>query len=240
MAAELIRHDGWAELVLNRPERKNAIIGPMGVAMAECLAEVNADEDIQVLLLRGAGGAFCSGLDLKAFNDDPAPDWLPDFQHIWRGAHRALFECEVPIIGALERYAINGGAALALACDLLIVGRESFLQVGEVQIGMAAPYNMAWLALRHPEAVAARLAMVGRRHQGEALLAMGVAFDCVDDSAVLSTATELARTMGAYPAGGSRKIKAGARAGLTESADAWFDRFTGVQPVGVPAPSRMK
>ena len=240
MEAELIRHDGWAELVMNRPERKNAITGPLGIAMAECLAEVNDDAGIQVLVLRGAGGAFCSGLDLKEFNADPAPDWLPDFQHIWRGAHRALFECQVPIIGAMERYAINGGAALALACDLLIVGRQSFLQVGEVQIGMAAPYNMAWLALRHPETVAARLAMVGRRHAGEALAGMGVAYECVDDADVLSTATDLASAMSEYPAGGSRKIKAGTRAAFEGTADAWFDRFTDVHPVGVPAPSRMK
>jgi enoyl-CoA hydratase/carnithine racemase len=240
MDAELVTHEGWAELIMNRPERKNAITGPMGIAMAECLARVNEDERIQVLVLRGAGGAFNSGLDLKEFNADPSPDWLPDFQHIWRGAHRALFDCQVPIIGAMERYAINGGAALALACDLLIVGRESFLQVGEVQIGMAAPYNMAWLTLRQPETIAARLAMVGRRHSGEALLDMGVACDCVDDAAVLSAATELAAAMSEYPAGGTRKIKAGLRATLTESADQWFDRFTNVHPVGVPSPSRVQ
>ena len=240
MEAELIRHEGWAELVMNRPERKNAITGPLGIAMAESLAAVNDDESIQVLVLRGAGGAFCSGLDLKEFNADPAPDWLPDFQKIWRGAHRALFECRVPIIGAMERYAINGGAALALACDLLIVGRESFLQVGEVQIGMAAPYNMAWLALRHPEAVAARLAMIGRRHNGAALLSMGIAYDCVDDADVLSAAAELATAMSEYPARSSRKIKAGIRANLIETADDWFDRFTNVHPVGTPAPTRMK
>ena len=240
MEAELVTHGGWAELIMNRPERKNAITGPMGIAMAECLARVNEDESIQALVLRGAGGAFNSGLDLKEFNADPSPDWLPEFQHIWRGAHRALFDCQVPIIGAMERYAINGGAALALACDLLIVGRESFLQVGEVQIGMAAPYNMAWLALRHPEAVAARLAMVGRRHSGETLRNMGVAYDCVEDADVLKTATELAAAMSEYPVGGTRKIKAGVRATLTESADQWFDRFTNVHPVGVPSPSRMQ
>lgn len=239
MDAELINHGAWAELVLNRPERKNAITGPMGNAMAEALAAVNEDEAIQVLLLRGAGGAFCSGLDLKAFNADPAPDWLPEFQHIWRAAHSGLFNCRVPIIGALERYAINGGAALALACDLLITGREAFLQVGEVQIGMAAPYNLAWLALRHPETVSARLAMIGQRHSGEMLLNLGIAWECVDDDKVLATATVLAETMSAYPAGTSRKIKAGIRAAIDETADSWFDRFTQTQPVGVPAPSRM-
>ena len=60
-------------------------------------------------------------------------------------AHSALFNCTKPIVGALERYAINGGAALAIARDYLVAGEQAFLQVGEVQIGMAAPYNMAWL-----------------------------------------------------------------------------------------------
>ena len=239
MEAQLIDHGSWAELVLNRPERKNAITGPMGLAMADCLRAVNENEQIQVLLLRGAGGAFCSGLDLKEFNAEPAPDWLPEFQSIWRSVHRSLFDCPVPIIGALERYAINGGAALALACDVLITGRNAFLQVGEVQIGMAAPYNLAWLALRHPQSVSARLAMVGERHAGDALLEVGVAQHCVDDDEVLSTARALAQTMGGYPQGASRRIKAGFRAAVSETADAWFDRFTGTQRATGSRPGRV-
>jgi len=145
----------WGEVILNRPERKNAIVGPLGRGLAAGIAMLDADPEVQAIVLGGAGGSFCSGLDLAAFNDSPEPEWLPDFQGIWRSAHRALFDCATPVIGAMERYAINGGAALAIACDYLIVGEEAFLQVGEVQIGMAAPYNMAWLNLRHSEAVIA-------------------------------------------------------------------------------------
>ena len=115
MDAYLANHGSWAELVLNRPDRKNAITGPLGQALTVCLEEASSDAALQVILLRGEGGAFCSGLDLKHFNADPPPDWLPDFQQIWRGAHRAQFDCNKPIIGALEGYAINGGAALAFA-----------------------------------------------------------------------------------------------------------------------------
>ena len=125
MDTELIDHGSWAELVLNRPERKNAINGPLGRDLSRALADIEKSEHIQAVLFRGAGGAFCSGLDLKEFNAEPAPDWLPDFQHIWRDAHRGLMSCSKPIVGALERYAINGGAALALACDLLIAGERS-------------------------------------------------------------------------------------------------------------------
>ena len=80
-AVDLIVHDateggGWAEMVLNRPERKNAITGPLGSELAEVVTEAGTIDGVNVLLLRGAGGAFCSGLDLKAFNEDPTPDWV--------------------------------------------------------------------------------------------------------------------------------------------------------------------
>jgi enoyl-CoA hydratase/carnithine racemase len=233
-------HDGWAEVVLNRPERKNAITGPLGIALAQAMAEVDGNDDVRVVVLRGAEGAFCSGLDLKEFNAEPAPAWLAEFQTIWRGAHRSLFECSKPIVGALERYAINGGAALALACDLLIAGDGAFLQVGEVQIGMAAPYNLAWLSLRHPESTISQVAMIGDRLHGPDLTRLGIANQSVPDAEVASAAEALATKMAGFPPGGLRRIKAGTRARLDVGADAWFDRFTGKDPVSTrPKPKRV-
>ena len=232
---------GVAEVILNRPERKNAITGPLGVALADRLTEASNRDDINVIVLCGAEGAFCSGLDLGEFNRDPAPTWLAGFSNIWRGAHKALFECKKPIIGALESYAINGGAALALACDLLIAGKSAFLQVGEVQIGMAAPYNMAWLSLRHSEQTMAEVALLGDRISGTELKKMELALQAVDDSEVLAVARSLAARLSEYPEGGLMRIKAGLRARLEDDADAWFDRFIQRDPVGKsPKPSSMK
>lgn len=227
----LTRHDGWAEVVLNRPERRNAIDGPLGVAVAGAFAEVASDPTVGVVLFRGAGGAFCSGLDLKAFNAEPQPSWIDGFQAIWRGAHRSLFNCPVPIVCALERFAINGGAALALAADLLVAGEEAFLQVGEIQQGMAAPYNVAWLNLRAPEYVRAQLAFTGRRFSGIELAQLGLAYVCAPDSEVLEQATALCRKIAEYPEGASRRIKAGLRAHVSVSADAWFDAAVSADPL---------
>lgn len=239
--ATKVHAEGWGELILNRSAVKNAIDGPLGIALAAGIENLNADERVRVIVFRGAGGAFCSGLDLKSFNAEPAPDWLPEFQHIWRGAHRALFESGKPIIGALERYAINGGAALALACDVLVVGQSAFLQVGEVQIGMAAPYNLAWLSLRHTEAKMAEIALQGDRLSGEQLLRMGIAQQCVADDEVVDAATTIAQRLAGFPEGGLGRIKAGLRARLDVDADGWFDRFTGVDPVGGrPKPQAMR
>ena len=223
---ELIEHGNWAEVVLNRPQRRNAITGPLGECLAGALESADANDAVQVVLLRGADGAFCSGLDLKAFNAEPAPDWLPHFGAIWRRAHKAIYQCRKPIVAALERYAINGGAALALAADLLVAGKTAFLQVGEAKMGMAAPYNMAWLRLRHSENVAAQLALTGRRFDGDELYRRGIAYEAADDDAVVARARELVVELANYPTGATARIKAAARAYNDAPADAWFDRAT--------------
>ena len=223
--------NGWAEVILNRPERKNAINGPLGLELRDAFETLSVDDEVRVILFRGSEGAFCSGLDLKAFNEPPEPEWVKDFQQIWRGAHRAIFNCKKPVVGALERFAINGGAALLLACDLLVVGRESFVQVGEAQIGMAAPYNLAWLSLRHSESTITRVALIGDRIYGEEMKSCGLADVCCEDPQVLIEAKGLAAKLAAYPGHGLKRIKTVIRGAQSLDADDWFNCFTGADPV---------
>ena len=233
-----IHDDGRADVVLSRPERKNAINGPLAVDLAAAMSAADSNDAVPVVVLRGDGGAFCSGLDLKEFNQDPKPDWHGDFQTLWRAAHKSIFECRKPIVGALERYAINGGAALALACDLLVAGESAFLHVGEVQQGMAAPYNIAWLRLRHSEALAARVALIGRRMPGPELLELGLATQVAADDAVLTDASALAGQLAEYPPGALARIKAAIRSYGAGSADAWFDVATEADPIRTLAPKK--
>ncbi len=226
----LVRHDGWAELILNRPTTRNAINGPMGILLADHAQAVNDDPSISVVLLRGSEGAFCSGLDLKAFNAEPVPEWHADFPAIWRRAHNALFDLNAALVVAVERYAINGGAALALAGDLLVMGTDAFVHVGEVQQGMGAPYNLAWLRLRHSEAITARVALLGQRITAVTAVSLGIATEAVADTDVVVRAQELARSIAAYPQGAVAHIKAVSRAYSEPSADHWFDRAFAVGP----------
>ena len=215
----------WGEITLNRPEKKNAINGPLGVRLSEAFDEVSADESVQAVLLKGAEGAFCSGLDLNDFNASPPPSWLPDFQKIWRQAHRAIYNCPIPIVVALERYAINGGAALAVAAVYLVAGEQSFLQVGEVKIGLAAPYNMAWMSLRHPESVIAEVALIGNKLGPEDMMRLNLVNRIVLDNEVVQLASALCETIGGYPEGATRKLKNSLRASREKDADQWFDLF---------------
>ncbi|MBL8386494.1 MAG: enoyl-CoA hydratase/isomerase family protein [Burkholderiales bacterium] len=239
------RHDGWAELVLNRPERKNAIEGSLAEAMRDALGEINADDAIRAVVLRGAGGAFCSGLDVKAFNADPAPPWAATFRDTWDEVHCRLIESPKVIVGALERYAINGGAALAIACDLLVAGEGAFLQVGEVQIGMAAPKNIAWLVLRHGEAAAARMCLLGDRLDARAMLREGIASEVVDDAAVTARAGAIAARIAGFPPHGVPRIKTALRAAAAGMrARDWFAAAAAHDPLAATAapvrPSSMR
>ncbi len=225
----LERHDGWAELVLNRPARRNAIDGELARGMLDALDAVRADATLRAVVMRGAGGAFCSGLDLQAFGSTPAPDWVAAFPATWRRVHVALASLDAVLVVALERFAINGGAALALAGDLAIVGEQAFLQVGEIRLGMTAPNNLAWLRLRHPESVAARLALTGDRVGASELLRLGVATEVVADADVLGRCRERAAALAAFPADGVARLKASIRAAwLGTTPEAWFASFGAV------------
>ncbi|MCA9843644.1 MAG: enoyl-CoA hydratase/isomerase family protein [Dehalococcoidia bacterium] len=223
---ELVRssiHDGYTEIVLNRPERRNALIQPLGAELRDAVLAASGDDSPAVVLLRGEGGAFCSGLDLKAMNADPPPAWRAEQGATMRELHVALYECPKVIVCALEKYAINAGAALALGCDLIVVGEQSYLQVGEVQQGIAAPNNVAWLSARFSEATAASIVYSGRRIPGPELVLMGVALRSVPEAEVLQSARELCAELAGYPPAGILNSKAIMRAlGPVKDAKEWF------------------
>lgn len=203
----VVRHEGWAELFLNRPERRNSIIAPLSTALKEALLELEEDSTVSCVVLRGEGGYFCSGIDLKALQADPPPPWAKQQFSSWRELHICMYHYSKPIVGAFEKYGINAGAALALACDILVVGEAAFLQIGEIQQGAGMPMNAAWLKLKTTEQVAARLAFLGDRVLGPELVRLGLAAECVPDSAVVDRCQEIAKRIASFPSGASVTVK---------------------------------
>jgi enoyl-CoA hydratase len=205
------RHGRRGELILNRPERRNALIGPMVLELRQGLAELDRDPEIGAILLRGAGGTLCAGLDLEAFSADPEPPWREHFSHNWLSLHVELFEASKPVVGALERYAIAGGSGLALACDLLVAGETSYMWVREAEFGMAAPMNVAWLQLRSGLALTNRLVMMADRVTGPELVDSGLALQSVADDQVLARAREVTDRLAGFPGAAHAPTKAMAR-----------------------------
>jgi enoyl-CoA hydratase/carnithine racemase len=235
--------DGVAVIALNRPERKNAIIPPMLDELAVHVDAASADPTVRAVLLCGSGGAFCSGLDLTEYNADPPPAWLATAGDSIRAAHSSLAACPHPIVVALERYAINGGAAFALAGDLIITGTTSWLQVAEVRLGMSAPMNLAWLVARYPISTVLQIVLTGERVHGPDLYRLGIAIEVVDDDAVRTRAEELAIMIAGFPDGSARRLKSSALRLADEWARSsmspdWLARAAELAPATAPPPPR--
>jgi enoyl-CoA hydratase len=186
------RSGGVAALTLNRPRRRNALTV---ASVRELTAEVTAalgDPDVGAVLLRGAGHCFCSGIDLRAADTT---------------ADGTLDAADKPVVAALERAAVNAGAALALSADLLVAGRTAFLQVAEVERDMVARINLAWLVAKYGSGRALDLTLTGRRADGDELYRLGMAHARVEDDAVLHTAGELATRLAGLPRTGVARTK---------------------------------
>ena len=189
------RFGARADIVLNRPERRNAVTRSLASQLKAAIVEAANDVEVRAIVLRGAGGCFCSGMDLKAAGDDLADE--P--RDAWTQVHAAIYECQTPIVVALERFAVNAGAALVLAADLTVAGEGAFLQVSEIAMGVAAPMNQAWLHLRHSPAVAGRVTLIGDRLPAAELLRLGLVTEVVDDERVVIRAQALADRIASHP-----------------------------------------
>lgn len=190
------RYGARAELVLNRPDKRNALIVPMMDEMREAIEAFAADDSVSVVLVRGAGATFCAGMDLEARRTDPPPSWLGRSQETWGDFHIALWNCPKPIVAAVERAAIAGGSALCCAWDFIVAGENGRIGATEVRLGMAAaPVNVAWLLTRWGYNTALQVATSAKLFNGRELLGMGIAYDCAPDDQVLATARALAEEL---------------------------------------------
>src|ERR1700683_5493336 len=141
--AEAVRtaRDGTILVItLNRPDVKNAIDSDMSLGVLEALAALDADGDLRGVVLTGAGGSFCAGMDLKAFARTGLPEGVDD---IFRNG------CRKPLIAAIEGVAVGGGLELALIADLLVASSEARFGSPEVTVGLF-PGGGALLRLAPP------------------------------------------------------------------------------------------
>jgi methylglutaconyl-CoA hydratase len=124
---------GVATIVLNRPERSNAIDQRMLDALAQQFAERAADERTRIVVLSGAGKHFCSGADLVARASEPEPSTA---QTSIVDMLAALDRLPKPTIAVVHGAAIGGGAALAACCDVVLAADDAFFSIPEVRVGM--------------------------------------------------------------------------------------------------------
>ena len=135
--------DGVAWVTINRPKARNALNRAVREGLFAAARRFNDDEAAQVLVLTGAGTAFCAGGDLKEMADTalqvPPPDFLPQFDR--------NLEITKPTIAAVNGLALAGGFLLAQMCDLCVAASSARFAITEVKVGRGAPWAapLPWL-----------------------------------------------------------------------------------------------
>ena len=138
------KKDGIATLTLNRPRALNALSIELRAELAAAIADVAEDPDVGVVILTGAGRAFSAGLDLKELGGETGAGASAG-ENIGSGVElvRALEQLEVPVIAAINGFAITGGFELALACDILIGSSEARFADTHARVGIMPGWGLS-------------------------------------------------------------------------------------------------
>lgn len=167
-------------ITLNRPERRNAMTPEMQMELIAAL-EGAASSSCRVLVLTGAGEAFCSGLDLsalQAMQDKSAAEHHADAERIAR-LFLALYELPIPTIAAVHGAAIAGGTGLATICDFTLATPAAKFGFTEVRIGFVPALVSAFLALQIGDKRSRDLLLTGRLFNAEEAHRLGLVNDIV-------------------------------------------------------------
>lgn len=198
-------------ITINRPEARNAVNAAVAEGIADALDTLDADGELSLGIVTGAGSGFCAGMDLKAFVTGKRP-WAGD-----RGfAGIAQRSADKPLIAAIEGFAVAGGLEIALACDLIVAARGAKLGIPEVKRSLvAAGGGLLRLPQVLPRNIANEMALTGDPILAERGYELGMVNRLAEPGSALEVALELADAItpnGPLGLIGSKRI-------LRESAD---------------------
>ena len=199
--------DRIATVTLNDPERRNPITGnDMIEALLEKFAKVQADPEVSVMILTGAGSAFCAGGDIKAMKDPDGvfrKEPLAAAQSYVDGVQKlpqALYNLDIPTIAAVNGAAVGAGCDLTMMCDMRIASEKA--KFGEVflNLGIIPGDAGSWFLLRRlGHQRAADLTFSGRMVAADEALEIGMVLEVVPHDTLLERARERAAVIAAKP-----------------------------------------
>jgi enoyl-CoA hydratase/carnithine racemase len=197
-------HDHVATLILNRPEKLNALTPATFVSLRAHLDAIALEDDVHCVVLRGAGRSFCAGHDLGAIADgERAPS-----RHFEPETVDALEQLPQPTIARLHGHCFTGGLELALACDLLVAAASTQLGDTHGQWGLVPVWGMS---VRLPERIgrarAKELMYTSRRITADVAAGIGLVDRVVPDDQLDAAVDELTGEIVRNSAGTNRRVK---------------------------------
>jgi len=207
-------------ITLHRPERRNAMTPEMQMELISAL-ESAASSCCRVLVLTGAGHAFCSGLDLlalQAMQGKSAAEHRTDAERIAR-LFLSLYELPIPTIAAVDGAAIAGGAGLAFNCDFTLATPAAKFGFTEVRIGFVPALVSAFLALQIGEKKSRDLLLTGRLFDVEEAYRLGL----VNEIVAPEKLTERVQTLAEVLIANSPQSLAATKLLLAQQNKAWLD-----------------
>jgi 2-(1,2-epoxy-1,2-dihydrophenyl)acetyl-CoA isomerase len=201
MFIERADRDAVATITLNRPEKLNAFTGTMREELAETLRACESDASVRVVVLTGAGRAFCAGGDVEYMSGLQRNGDVPSFRKLLDAGREVILQIATmpkPVIAAINGIAAGAGCNLALACDYRIASEQAKLSESFVRIGLHPDWGGTWLLPRLiGRSRALELMMTGRAVDAVEALAIGMVDRVTAD---LPAETEkLARTLAEAP-----------------------------------------
>jgi len=217
--------DRVALLTMNRPERRNALSGEMLAGMERALRDVETSSDVGCVVLTGAGGAFCSGGDVKGMaaggggGAGPRPT-LDEAIHAQRLSQRAtagrLWAMPKPTIASLPGAAAGAGLSLALACDLRIASENAIMTTAFAKVGFSGDYGGTFFMTQLVGAAKAReLYLLSDRIDAKEAERLGLLNRVVPEAALEEQTLELAKRLAHGPTVAYRYMKENINRALT-------------------------
>lgn len=218
--------DGAAQLTLNRPEKLNSFNIPMHREIRDALDQVNRDGGVRVLLITGAGRAFCAGQDLsdRAVTPGEAVDLGASIDMYYAPLVRRLRSLPVPVVCAVNGVAAGAGANLALACDLVIAAKSASFIQSFSKIGLIPDTGGTYFLPRLiGTARAMGLALLGDKLTAEQAASWGLIWQSLDDAEFRPAVDALVKQLAAGPTVALARIKQAIYASGSNTLDQQLD-----------------
>ena len=208
---ELNVSDNIAHIILNRPEKRNAMIAEFWAELPEIIRDIDENAKARVIVISSTGPVFCAGIDIGMFQNDIGgtqdknhPQYGAGFYlHVkyLQDALSALEQCRIPVLSAVQGGCYGAGVDMITACDMRYGTQDSFITIYEINVGMTADVGTFPRILNHmSEGVVRELAYTGRNMPADECKARGLFNEVyADQNAMLEAVMDIAKEIASKP-----------------------------------------